>query len=160
MVWYHGTTTDVLKKIVAGSCMVAQVYKRSNVSLGGAYFWSDLARAKDHAAFAARQMGGDPVVLVVVPDDLYPDEDWVVSFLDRADDDEITPLADFLDDLFDGYQGEGFSLSDHYKERYQELNDYHGITWKDSERWNHSARQLSPLRQDQVVMIVDVEENP
>ena len=154
--WYHGTTTVVLAKIQSGSKDVKKVYTESNISLGGAYFAREKERAEFYAIDAARLLGGNPVVLEVTPDALYPDEDWVVSAIEDAPTDgykiKDQRLQEFFDDLFDGYVADN-SLSDHYRDRYDELNDYHGITWQDSEDWISTARQEGPLRAEQIVNV-------
>lgn len=42
-------------------------------------------------------------------------------------------------------------MSDLYRDRYDELNDEFGITWKDSLKYFHGVRQKQPLRATQVV---------
>lgn len=155
--WYHGTSTVVLEKIQRGSKDVKLVYTKSNISLGGTYFARHKERAEFYARDAARILGGQPVILEVIPDDLYPDEDWVVEAIEQAPEGrdgrlKNKRLQEFFDDLFQDYVSDN-SLSDHYRDRYDDLNDYHGITWKDSEDWINTARQLGPLRAEQIVKV-------
>ncbi len=147
MVVYHGTSSDVLARIMSDTKgAIRRVFMDSNVSLGGTYVTKRRDLAEVYAAQAARQLGGVPVVLELdVPQsDLLPDEDWAVDAAEAREPASKREQA-FLDDLFVGYLGEGFSLSDHYKERYAELNERHHITWRDSWRWRGTARLDRPL---------------
>ncbi len=130
---YHGTATAAQPG--------RRTFSATNVSLGGTYITKNRALAEVYAQTAAREHSGEPVVLDVrVPDtELLPDEDWVVNAAESREDPPPRVQA-FLDDLFQGYLGEGWSLSDHYKERYDELNRRHGITWRDSWEWVGTAR--------------------
>jgi GNAT superfamily N-acetyltransferase len=49
--------------------------------------------------------------------------------------------------------GEGYSLSDEYVRRYDELNDRYGITWKDSFRYMETVRQKQPISVNQIEKI-------
>ena len=149
---YHGTSTTSLNWIFSGRpAEVVRAFTEANVSLGGAYVTKDNLFARAYALHAADVQGGRPAVLEVeIPSsDLLPDEDWVVK---AAEAPRLSPrLQQFMDDLFKGYLGEGWSLSDHYKTKYAELNKKHGITWRDSWRWSHSARVDRPIRPEDVI---------
>jgi len=165
--FFHGTSSLSLQKILRGNGAVIRVYRDSNTSLGGAYFTTQEPVARVAAELAAREHGGEPVVLTVRADtnDLLPDEDWVVSAVvdlpaDRYGVIRDRRMRDFFDDLFVGYMGEGHSLSDHYKERYDELNESHGITWRDSLRtWPGSVRQPHPISADQIEAVIEYEKS-
>jgi len=151
---YHGTSSIVDLKIFSGNPVdVERVFRDSNASLGGTYVTKDRALAEIYADHTTRALGGHPVVyeLEVSSSDLFPDEDWVVegARAPRLG----SRLQKFMDDLFIGYPGEGFSLSDHYKERYEELNRRHGITWKDSWKWSGTARLEKVIRPEMVVEV-------
>jgi hypothetical protein len=139
----HGTSDIALARILAGSSQADRVYIASNRSLGGAYVTGDPGLARAAAVIAAAAHGGCPVVLAldIAEDDLLPDEDWVVRAAEAPEDVVLGPrVSAFLDDLFRGYPGEGFSLSDHYCGRYAEINRRHRITWRDSWVWGATAR--------------------
>lgn len=152
---FHGTTSEVADRLAKGRAAdMRRVFKESNVSLGGTYVTNNREMANVYAQTAARVNGGEPMVLEInVPQsDLLPDEDFVVHIAHSSEDEPITKrLQSFMDDLFQGYPGEGFSLSDHYKTKYGALNARHGITWKDSWKWMGSARMDRPIRPDDVV---------
>ena len=137
-VW-HGTSSSVLSAVLKG-VGIKRAFSTSNVSLGGTYVAKSRALADVYAANAAAALGGTPVVLEMCVDRsaLLPDEDWVVRGARARPSPRLRP---FWDDLFEGYGGDGFSLSDHYKERYDELNRVHGITWKDS--WTYGFARIS-----------------
>lgn len=148
MIVYHGTSSDVVRRILTGGGdKRRRVFVESNVSLGGTYVTKRRDLADVYARQAARALGGRPVVLELDlrESELLPDEDWVVDVAEGRDEPPAR-IQTFLDDLFVGYLGEGFSLSDHYKERYDELNAEHGITWRNSWRWRGTARLPRPLR--------------
>ena len=155
---YHGTSSLVLDKIKSGNeADVQRVFDTSNVSLGGAYVTNRHDLAVVYAKEAAQVLGGNPVVLEVELDarEFLPDEDWVVDVTDyHVPESHITPrIQKFLDDLFVGYRGEGWSLSDHYKERYDELNAEYHITWRDSWKWRGTARISRPLHASDIVAV-------
>lgn len=154
---FHGTSSVSLDMMFSGKpSQVRKVFTESNISLGGIYITKDQNLAKVYAEHASRVQGGRPVILEIdLPSsDLLPDEDWVVKAVKSS---HLTVrLQDFMDDLFIGYPGEGWSLSDHYKERYDELNERHGITWRDSWRWSQSARMERPIRPEEVVEVKEV----
>jgi hypothetical protein len=161
--FYTGTSEAALRDIQSGRHQVRPVFKDSNVSLGGAYLTTDSSSAEVYARRAAKEHGSEGVILVVKPlYPLHPDEDWVVNASEQANwsDTEggyVDPrLRAFFEDLFQGYEGEGSSLSDHYKGRYYELNDEHGITWEDSLRWCRSVRQEEPISREQVIDIFKI----
>ena len=156
---YHGTTDRALTAIRTGSALVAPVYVEANASLGGAYLAVDRSLAIVAAQAAARSTGGRPVLLIVeiAQDELLPDEDWVVRAAEaREDVHRGRRIDDFMTDLFEGYPGEGFSLSDHYRDRYDELNDTHTITWRDSWTWSRTARIARLLTAADVVASEDL----
>lgn len=152
VVAYHGTSSDVIAEVMRGSRAARRAFTESNVSLGGTYLTKREDLASVYATQAARVLGGTPVVLKlrVSSDELLPDEDWVVQ---AAETREPIParIEKFMDDLFVGYPGEGWSLSDHYKERYDELNDGHKITWRDSWRWGGTARLARLLAEEDIL---------
>jgi hypothetical protein len=151
---YHGTTSDVLDKILRGSqAAQRRVFTESNVSLGGTYVTARRALADVYAQTAARELGGLPVVLEldVDPKELLPDEDWPVRLFE-VDESAVTPREQkFLDDLFVDYPGEGFSLSDHYTTKYEDLNRRHRVSWRDSWKWMETARLDRPLKKDDLL---------
>lgn len=155
-IMYHGTSSVGLNKIRAGSITPSPVYRESNISMGGAYLTRHRQQAALAAQRAARTHGGDPVVVKVRPHGpLHPDEDWVVSASENdcsscGGEGHTGAHKRFFDDLFSGYQGEGHSLSDHYKDQFH-LNDEHGITWQDSYDQIGSVRQEKPLHRSQLV---------
>ncbi len=147
MIVYHGTSSDVVRRILtAAGGKPRRVFVESNVSLGGTYVTKRRDLADVYAKEAARTLGGRPVVLELDlrESELLPDEDWAVDAAEGRDEPPVR-IQKFLDDLFVGYI-EGWSLSDHYKERYDELNALHGITWRDSWRWRGTARLPRLLR--------------
>lgn len=152
---FHGTTSEVMEKIASGKPFeIQRVFQDSNVSLGGAYITKDPTLAAVYAKDAAEVLGGSPVVLRVKVDvkDLLPDEDWIVRIFEEVK--RLPPrIQRFMDDLFVGYPGEGFSLSDHYKVRYEELNAGHGITWRDSWKYGGTARMNRPLEDEDIMSI-------
>lgn len=150
---FHGTSSKVMQSIESGTtgARPQRVFREANASLGGTYVTNRQSLAAVHAKDAARVLGGHPVIVEVDvdPRELLPDEDWVV---DVAEQQRVSGRHQaFLDDLFKGYLGEGFSLSDHYKLRYAKLNDEHGITWRDSWRTRGTARLARPLRPKDVL---------
>ena len=156
---YHGTSKAVLQAIETGQPFVKPVFAESNVSLGGAYFTSTRYMAEAHACLAAGMHSSDPVILMVDPTfDLLPDEDFVVHVAEKLDESEIKKagLTKFMADLFIGYPGDGHSLSDHYKARYDDLNARHGITWKHSLKWINSVRQADGVTADQILEVIPV----
>ena len=160
---YHGTSDLALIQIRAGSARVTPVYTESNVSLGGTYLAADRFLADVAAKIAAQAHSGRPVRLMVEikESELLPDEDWVVSAAESPEGVKRgRRIDDFMDDLFVGYFGEGFSLSDHYRERYNELNRDHLITWKDSWTWSHTARIARILVPKDIVSAQDLVSPP
>lgn len=157
---YHGTSLAALKRIREGR-EILPVYTVNNISLGGAYFTNNRAKARGHAKEAADIHKSTPVILLVVPEELLPDEDWVVvafedcPLLPDRETIEDKVHREFFDDLFVGYLPET-SLSDHYKERYDELNRKHGITADFSLHWIKSARQEDPLHMSQIINIIPI----
>lgn len=155
---YHGASSETVEAIASGRhAEIRRAFQESNVSLGGTYVSKYPDLAKVYAKNAVRVQGGSPLLLTleVSEDDLLPDEDWVV----RAAESEgplSRRLQAFMDDLFIGYPGEGFSLSDHYKERYDALNKQHEITWKDSWKWVGTARLDRPIRSADVIRVDEV----
>lgn len=152
---YHGTSLEALRRIRTRE-PIQLVYQTHNPSLGGAYFTTNQTKGWGHAELAAFAHKSKPILLAVEPDELHPDEDWVVPAFDNSEleDDETIKdpaLNAFFGDLFVNYYGE--SLSDHYKTRYHELNKSHGITAAHSLQWAQSARQLAPLYLGQIVAI-------
>lgn len=152
---YHGTTSRVADALLEGRAPeYRRVFVDANVSLGGTYLAKSLPLARVCAEQAACELGGRPVVLEVRvrAGELLPDEDWVVGESRLP---ESTPRAQaFLDDLFVGYLGDGWSLSDHYKARYDELNARHGISWRDSWNRDGTARLGRLLRPEDVLAAV------
>lgn len=149
---YHGTSTTVASTISSGRPIrQRRVFQAANRSLGGTYVTRRPELAAVYAETAAGALGGRPIVLVVdVPTSvLLPDEDWVVNVAEGRSP-SSRRVETFLDDLFRGYLGEGHSLSDHYKTRYNELNDAHGITWRDSWSRNGTARLERGLHRDEI----------
>ena len=145
---YHGTSSKVLEAILLGrKTKPRRVFIESNVSLGGTYVTERRNLAEVYAEQAARVLGGRPIVLELDLDEaeLQPDEDWVVDAAEGRDE-PPTRIQKFLDDVFVGYLGEGFSLSDHYTKRYTKLNAKHRVTWRDSWQWRGTARLPRPLR--------------
>jgi len=159
--WYHGTSRKVLAAVRAGGCVVMPTHVDANVSLGGAYFTTDAVTAGAYAEHAAWKHDSHPVVLVVRPRlPLMPDEDWVVRAfkelpMDRHDVILDDRYRDFFGDLFTTYDGNG-SMSDAYRDRYDELNSTHGISWEDSWRFLQSARQEVCLDPHQIVRVIEL----
>jgi len=153
--WFHGTSTIVWNALKSGkSIPIQRAFRESNVSLGGAYLTIEYALAKVYAENAAREIGGDPVVIVVKEDfPLLPDEDLAAKLTDyRVPETKDRRLRGLVAALFaDPNYYDGVSLSDLYRDRYDELNDEFGITWKDSLKHVHGVRQKQPLRATQVV---------
>lgn len=148
----------MLEKIASGKpSEIRRVFEGSNVSFGGVYLTKDQALAEVYAKNAARIVGGSPEVLKVKVDvrHLLPDEDWVVRVFEEFEEGERFPprIQGFMDDLFIAYPGEGFSLSDHYKTRYEELNARHGITWRDSWKYGGTARMNRPLEPGDILAV-------
>ena len=156
---YHGTSSTAAGQIMAESHTSQPVYIESNVSLGGAYLTSERGLAEAAARAAACAHESFPVVFVLEIDEreLLPDEDWIVRPAESPEDIVLgRRIQSFLDDAFEGYPGEGHSLSDHYASRYNELNARHGITWRDSWRWCRTARLSRLLRPGDVVSREDI----
>lgn len=161
---YHGTTSRVAIALLRGE---TPEYKPIYVeginglsSLGGTYLARDQHLAWIYAEDAALIFGDEPVVLTVrvATSELLPDEDWVVCATHHRAPDPTPRVQRFLDDLFVGYPGDGWSLSDHYKERYSELNAKHGISWRDSWAAGHgTARFDRLLRPEDVLVVTKVE---
>jgi len=154
--WFHGTSTIVLRGLQEGRSEIKRVFRESNVSLGGAYLTIEYALAKVYADLAARELGGKPIVLVVgerYP--LLPDEDLAAKLTDhRVPETKDRRLRGFVDALFeDPNYFDGISMSDLYRDRYDELNDEFRITYKDSLRYTHNVRQDQPLSLSQVVEV-------
>jgi len=153
--WLHGTSTIVWDALKSGrSIPIQRVFRETNVSLGGAYLTKDSALAKVYADNAATYIGGDPIVLVVKEQfPLLPDEDLAARLTDyRIPETKDRRLRAFVDALFaDPNYFDGVALSDIYRDRYDELNDEFGITWKDSLKYVHGVRQKQPLQATQVV---------
>jgi hypothetical protein len=153
--WFHGTSTIVWDALKSGkSIPIQRAFREVNVSLGGTYLTMEYPLAKVYAENAAREIGGDPIVLVVNEQfPLLPDEDLAAKLTDyRVPETKDRRLRAFLDALFaDPNYYDGVSMSDLYRDRYDELNDEFGITWKDSLKYVHGVRQKQPLRATQVV---------
>lgn len=158
---YHGTSQNVLNAVLAGDePKIKRVYQESNISLGGTYLTSRYDHAQFAASKAAKVHNSTPVVIEVKPAfSLYPDEDWVVEASEKPHGNDFDYSMDewkdvryreFFDELFSVYPGEGHSLSDTYKEHYDDLNGAHDITWEDSMKYIKSARQKEPLSRNQI----------
>ena len=153
--WFHGTSTIVWDALQQGTSIpIQRAFRDANVSLGGAYLTIEYPLAKVYAENAAREIGGDPVVLVVKEQfPLFPDEDLAAKLTDhRVPETKNRRLKALVNALFaDPNYYDGVSMSDLYRDRYDELNDKLGITWKDSLKYTHNVRQKQPLRASQVV---------
>lgn len=153
--WFHGTSTIVWDALKSGKTIpIQRVFREANVSLGGAYLTRKYPLAKVYAEGAAREIGGDPIVLVVKEQfPLLPDEDLAAKLTDyRVPETKDRRLRGLVDALFaDPNYYDGVSMSDLYRDRYDELNDEFGITWKDSLKYTDNVRQKQPLRTSQVV---------
>jgi hypothetical protein len=151
---YHGTSERVLDQIRIGSERLLPVYTESNVALGGTYLAAEWGLARVAAFGAARAHTSAPVLLTleIDPAELLPDEDWVVNAAEAPEGVHYSRrIARFLEALFLGYLGEGWSLSDHYRERYDALNAEHRISWRDSWHWCRCARIARSLRSTDIV---------
>lgn len=153
--WFHGTSTIVWNALKSGKTIpIQRAFREANVSLGGTYLTMEFPVAKVYAENAAREIGGDPIVLVVKEEfPLLPDEDLAAKLTDyRVPETKDRRLRGLVDALFaDPNYYDGVSMSDLYRDRYDELNDEFGITWKDSLKYVHGVRQKQPLRAAQVV---------
>jgi hypothetical protein len=161
--WYHGTSTTMLDRVLAGSRRIAEHGGRSVRSVQGAYLTTDPETARSYAREACRFHGGRPVVLEVRPRlPLLADEDWVVN---AVDEDTREPAYHgavlaarydpFFRDLFTGHDPHRL-LFDHYRKHRARLDRKHGITWRDSWRFLRTARQTGPLSADQVLAVMEV----
>jgi len=157
---YHGTSRAALEKILTGSTSdIIRVYQESNVSLGGAYLTRHITTARYASKKAAKAHNSEPVVVevkAIYP--LLPDEDWVVDASERPHEEDFDWGSDtwidlryrgFFDELF--AKDVGGSLSDTYRDNYDELNHTYDITWGDSMNYIGSVRQEQPLSPQQIV---------
>lgn len=157
---YHGTSKAALEKILAGSTQdIIRVYQESNVSLGGAYLTRNITTARYAAKKAAKTHNSAPVVVevkLIYP--LLPDEDWVVDASEHPHEEDFDWDSEtWLDSRYQGFFDElfasdvGGSLSDTYRDNYDELNHAHDITWGDSMNYIGSVRQEQPLSPQQIM---------
>jgi hypothetical protein len=153
---YHGTSTDKLDEIQDGSERLSdRTYPNEHRSLGGAYLTNLPSNAHHYSEQAARVHGGGEVILEVKPNPpLTPDEDWVRSVTRYHHNHE--PFASFLDDLYERNDGSE-PLEITYRRHFRELNETHGITWRESLDVSGNLRQASPLVEDQILDVRQID---
>lgn len=145
----HGTSTEKLEEILSGSeDLSGRTYGGRWKSLGGAYLTTDVDKAEHYAREAAKEHGGEPVVLTVQPrKPLTPNEDWVRSMSNYYR--EEGPYGEFFNELYElSEQGEPLEIT--YRKNFDYLNDKHRITWEDSLHNDMTVRQTTPLTADQI----------